>query len=193
MLVPPATAPAEQGHQGPNPPVALESRRSWRGPSRSHFDLVSHWCLPAAPPAVWQALIDVHAWPSWWPYVKEVQTLREGDSHGVGAMRLIHWRTRLGYSLKLRVQAVELVRHERLRGRSQGSLQGEGIWLLRADEHIADVTHVTYVWRVVLDTVWLRLTAPLLAPLFRWSHESVMRSGHLGLCKHLASKSKANP
>jgi hypothetical protein len=156
----------------------------------AHFDLVSHWCIPAPVATVWDALVAVRSWPRWWPYVRSVQTLREAGPDGLGAVRTIQWRTRLGYALVTTVEAVESIKHERLRGRACGSLAGEGIWLLRAE---GETTHLTYVWRVTLTQAWMRWTAPLLAPLFRWSHESVMRAGEAGLCAYLASKPTNGP
>jgi hypothetical protein len=154
-------------------------------PSSSHFDLVSHWRLQAPVEQVWAALVDPVGWPTWWPYVQRVQTLREGGVDGLGSVRRIDWSTRLPYRLMIEVEAVESVRHHRLRGRSRGQLDGEGLWLLRAEDGFTDVT---YVWRVRLIKRWMRMLAPLLAPVFRWNHEGVMRAGEAGLRRHLTMR-----
>jgi len=148
-----------------------------------HFDLVSHWRIEAPVERVWAALTDIERWPRWWPYVRAVQTLRPGDASGLGSLRRIRWATRLPYDIEIEVEAVESLRHERLRGRSSGQLRGEGLWLLRAE---GGHTDVTYVWRVELARPWMRWLAPLLAPLFRWNHDGVMRAGAAGLARHLA-------
>lgn len=153
-----------------------------------HFDLVSHWRIAAPVDRVWAALTDPESWPQWWPYVLRVQTVRSGGADGVGSVRRIDWRTRLPYRLQIEVEAVETVRLQRLRGRSRGQLRGEGIWLLRSEGRFTDVT---YVWRVELEQPWMRTLAPLLGPLFRWSHEGVMRAGGAGLQRHLASPKPA--
>jgi hypothetical protein len=150
---------------------------------RTHFDLVSHWRIPAPVDRVWAALTDPEGWPNWWPCVRAVRTLRSGDPSGVGSVRSIRWSTWLPYEIVIEVEAVEALRHERLRGRSRGQVRGEGIWLLRAAEGLTDVT---YVWRVELAEPWMRWLAPLLAPLFRWNHDGVMRAGEAGLIRHLA-------
>jgi Polyketide cyclase / dehydrase and lipid transport len=157
-------------------------------PSASaHFDLVSHWRLDAPVERVWAALAKPDGWPSWWPYVREVHTLREGDANGVGSVRRIRWATRLPYEIVIDVEAIESVRPERLRGRSRGQLVGEGIWLLRAN---GMSTEVTYVWRVQLAKRWMRWLAPLLAPVFRWNHDGVMRAGEAGLRRLLADSAQ---
>jgi hypothetical protein len=148
----------------------------------THFDLVTHWRIAAPVERVWSALTDPLAWPRWWPYVRRVQTLRDGDADGIGAVRRIEWATRLPYEIVIEVEAVESVRHRRLRGRSRGQLDGEGIWLLRAGEGI---TEVTYVWRVQVAKPWMRCLAPLLAPVFRWNHNGVMAAGEKGLRRYL--------
>jgi hypothetical protein len=144
----------------------------------THFDLVSQWRIHAPVDRVWAALTDPEGWPAWWPYVKAVRTLRSGGSDGVGAVRRIDWSTRLPYRIVIEVESVEVVRHQRLRGRSRGQLEGEGLWLLRAEPAFTDVT---YVWRVTLKRPWMRWLAPLLAPVFRWNHDGVMRAGEAGL------------
>ncbi|MFO1293220.1 MAG: SRPBCC family protein [Rubrivivax sp.] len=156
--------------------------------SSHHFDLVSDWRIHAPVERVWSAITDPLAWPRWWPYVQRVQTLREGDADGVGSVRRIDWSTRLPYRLVIEVESVESVRHQRLRARSRGQLDGEGLWLLREG---AGCTDLTYVWRVTLTRRWMRWLAPLLAPVFRWNHAGVMRAGEAGLRRHLAGPGPA--
>jgi len=149
----------------------------------TRFDLVSHWRIPAPVDRVWHALTDVQGWPHWWPYVRSVRTLRPGGADGVGSVRRIQWATRLPYEIVIEVEALEALRHERLRGRARGQLAGEGLWLLQVD---GAATNVTCVWRVELGQRWMRALSPLLAPVFRWNHEGVMRAGEAGLMRHLA-------
>src|SRR5262245_23268776 len=101
-----------------------------------HFDLVSHWRLEAPVERVWAALTDVEAWPQWWPYVRQVRMLRQGDGDGRGSVRRIEWKTRLPYDIAVEIEAIDVLRPERLRGRSRGHLQGEGIWLLRSENRV---------------------------------------------------------
>jgi Polyketide cyclase / dehydrase and lipid transport len=147
-----------------------------------HFDLVSHWRLQAPVEAVWAALAQPEGWPRWWPGLRAAHTLRPGQPGGVGRVCRLEWRTGLVYPLCIDVEALEVLRHERLRGRASGMLRGEGIWLLRGQ---GAVTDVTYVWRVDLSQRWMRWLAPLLAPLFRWNHQQLMRAGGAGLARHL--------
>lgn len=66
--------------------------------------------------------------------MQQVQTLRDGGADSLGSVRRIDGSTGLPYRIVIEVQAIESVRHQRLRGRSRGQLDGEGPWLLRAGE-----------------------------------------------------------
>jgi hypothetical protein len=44
---------------------------------------------------------------------------------------------------------------------------------------------MTFVWRVQLVKPWMRWLAPLLASVFRWNHNGVMRAGEIGLQRHI--------
>lgn len=152
--------------------------------SSRHFDLVTRWRLAAPVERVWAALSQPEQWPDWWPYVRSVRRLREGDADGLGSVRRFEWATLLPYRIVIDVEAVESVLHRRLRGRSFGALRGEGVWILEPDGAYTDVV---YFWRVELERRWMRLLAPVLAPLFRWNHDGVMRAGAAGLSRHLRS------
>lgn len=143
------------------------------------FEYHSRWLIAAPIDAVWAALTDVEAWPQWWPHVRRVETLRRGDATGLGAIRRIDWGSRLPYGFTLDVECTEVQRERLLRGRSRGHLEGEGVWTLAP--HDAGGTEVCYSWTLDVNRLWMKLTAPLMAPVFRWNHEGVMRGGERGL------------
>ena len=154
------------------------------------FDLVSHWRLDAPVARVWSTLIATESWTRWWPGVVAVDRLHDGDDQGVGRRQQITFRTGLGYKLHLVLEVTEVIRQQRLRARADGTLAGEGIWLLQqALPDLGGHTDVTFVWRVTLPPGPLRWMAPLLAPLFRWNHKRVMRAGRIGLVRYLAAGS----
>lgn len=167
----------------------VTSEEPWPAMSSTHFDLTTHWRIRAPVDEVWAALTDPAAWPRWWPYVQRVRMMREGGAGGVGAVRRIDWSTRLPYRIVIEVETVESERHRRLRGRARGQLDGEGLWLLRTGDGYTDVT---YRWRVNLTRRWMRWLAPLLAPVFRWNHDGVMRVGEAGLRRHLERTNAAS-
>ena len=152
--------------------------------SASHLDLTSHWRIAAPVASVWAALTDVRSWPQWWPYVRAVEQVDSGNAEGLGAVHRIRWATRLPYTIQIEVRSVEIHKHQRLCGRSRGQLEGQGTWLLRSAGD--GITEVAYRWQVVVTKPWMRRLAPLLAPVFRWNHDGVMRAGERGLNRYLA-------
>jgi uncharacterized protein YndB with AHSA1/START domain len=150
-----------------------------------HLEYVTDWHLDAAPAAVWAALTDVESWPRWWRYVRRVDTLEEGDATGLGARHRIAWASRLPYGLTLQVECLGVRRQRLLHGRASGDLEGTGTWTLRAQ---GTGTAVRYVWQVRPNRRWMRWAAPLMAPVFRWNHDGVMRAGLEGLRRHLAAQ-----
>lgn len=153
--------------------------------SASHFELLSHWSLAAPPERVWAALRTPEQWPSWWPYVRAVQTLDAGAANGVGARHRFHWGSRLPYDVRLEVRTVACEPQAQLRGEACGDLRGVGIWRLQATPDGG--TQLEYLWQVALEKRWMRWLAPLLKPLFAWNHHAVMAAGEQGLRKHLAA------
>jgi hypothetical protein len=149
----------------------------------TNFELVSDWRLEAPIERVYDALHDVQRWPDWWRYVRRVEALRSGDAEGVGAVRRLTWGSRLPYGLTFDAEVAEARRPRVLRARVSGELAGEGLWELRSEGSAA--THARYTWRVELSRPWMRLLAPLMAPVFRWNHDGVMAAGEQGLRRHL--------
>lgn len=151
----------------------------------AQFQLVSHWHVDAPIDRVWAALKATEAWPTWWPYVKSVQELHPGDAEGLGAVRHIAWSSRLPYGVAFDVEVVEIERPRRMRARASGQLDGMGTWELTPE---GETTRVRYIWCVDLGSRWMRLVAPLAAPVFRWNHDGVMRAGAQGLARHLKAR-----
>lgn len=149
------------------------------------YEYYSQWVMAAPVEAVWEALTEVETWPDWWPFVRRVQTLRRGDASGLGAIRRIDWGSRLPYGFTLDVECTEVRRLRLLRGRSRGHLEGVGVWTLAPRGN--DTTDVRYTWRLDVNRPWMRIAAPLMAPVFRWNHEGVMRGGEHGLARHLVT------
>ena len=167
-----------RGSTRPAKPDRVETRR---------FEYVTEWRFDAPVEAVWDALVDVESWPEWWPHVREVTTLQHGGPDGIGAVRRLRWSSRLPYGFTLDVRTIAAVPFERLLGRATGDMAGIGLWELARDGR---GTRLRYTCSLALHTRWMRLVAPLMAPVFRWNHEGVMRAGMQGLERRLASATR---
>ena len=146
------------------------------------FRLHTEFTLAAPRAAVYAALREVGAWPQWWRGCERVECLAAGAGNGVGACHRILWRGRLPYRVAIETEVVEVAPGALLRARSHGDLAGEGSWRF-AD--VAAGTRVQYLWEVRTQRRWMRLAAPLLAPLFRLNHDWLMRAGADGLAHRL--------
>jgi uncharacterized protein YndB with AHSA1/START domain len=152
------------------------------------FDLVSEWRLDAPPAEVWDALVDVAAWPGWWPSVRSVVRIRNGDADGLGACHRIVWTTALPYRIAFDTETVAVAPMRRIEAKASGALEGRGIWLL---EPSGAGCVVRYRWQVRPIKPWMRLAAGLLRPVFAWNHGKVMERGQRGLADFLAGRSAA--
>ena len=149
------------------------------------FTYVTEWRLDAPINQVWDALTDVENWPAWWPHVRSVRTLHPGAPGGLGSVRRLRWSSRLPYGFSLDVETTSMRAPTHLVGRATGDMAGTGTWELAC---AGAGTRVRYTWTLDLNTRWMRLAAPFMAPVFRWNHEGVMRSGGRGLAAHLAQR-----
>jgi len=149
------------------------------------FVLVSRWTIGAPPASVWALLSTPEDWPQWWRYVRAVTLLRSGADDGLGAQRRFVWGSPLGYGLGLDITTTRVVGQSELEGHAGGDLDGVGTWRLAAREH---GTQVSYRWEVDLRKRWMRIAAPLLAPLFAWNHHRVMRAGARGMARRLGCR-----
>lgn len=152
---------------------------------QDRFVLISRWRLDCAVEPVWQRISRVQDWPQWWPQVRAVQVegsapdVAAHDVPRVGRRATIEWTTPFGYGLHLRVTTTRVAAPYELEGVADGDLEGHGLWLL--DPRHGDGVLLTYRWDVHLNRRWMRLTSPLLRPLFARNHASVMRAGASGM------------
>ncbi|MEP6609383.1 MAG: SRPBCC family protein [Burkholderiaceae bacterium] len=146
------------------------------------YSLVTQWHLDAPIDRVWKALLEPDQWPRWWRYVEAVVELAKGDAQGVGAIRRYTWSSRLPYRLSLDMRTTALARPSFIEGVASGDLNGSGRWQLQA---AGQTTLVRYIWIVTTGKSWMNLFAPILAPVFAWNHDQVMREGGRGLAQYL--------
>lgn len=130
----------------------------------------------AAPPGpVFDALVDTGAWPSWWPALAEVETLRPGDPLERVERFVVH--APLGYRLRIVGRFTALERPSVLVASLDGDLVGRG----RMRLHGPGPTTVDYAIDVRVTARWMNALAPVLDPVFRRSHDRVVDAAFAGL------------
>ena len=148
----------------------------------ARYSFLSTWALGAPIGDVWEVLYDTPAWPTWWRGVRVAEQLDAGDERNVGSVHRYVWRSRLPYDIEFRILTTRVEAPYLLEGTADGNLRGSGRWRLWDG---AAGTAVTYEWDVETTIPWMNAIAPLGRPVFRWSHDHVMRSGGEGLARRL--------
>jgi uncharacterized protein YndB with AHSA1/START domain len=147
--------------------------------------LSTEWLLEAPIERIWEALTVPADWPRWWRYVQAVVELEKGDAEGLGALRRYVWSSCLPYRLSFDMRTTRVNRPFLIEGVAAGDLNGNGLWEL---QDVGDgTTRVRYTWTVTTDKPWMNALAPILAPVFAWNHDQVMRGGGQGLARHLGA------
>lgn len=147
------------------------------------YELTSHWRFDAPIDAVWDAIFDAEAWPTWWRGVERVVTLDRGDAGGLGARQYSTWKSVLPYRLSFESTVTRVERLRLIEAQVAGELEGTGCWSFAQDD---GSTRVRYEWRVRTTRTWMNLLAPVARPLFRWNHDVIMRAGAAGLARRLS-------
>jgi hypothetical protein len=148
----------------------------------ARYRLVTEWRIDAPLDMIFDALATPADWPMWWRYVNSVEPIAQGDPQGIGAVWRYTWSSRLPYGLTFDMTTMRSDRPHTIEGIASGELSGSGCWRLASD---GDVSCVRYTWIVDTGKRWMNVAAPLLAPLFAWNHDQVMKAGGEGLARHL--------
>ena len=149
------------------------------------YRFITVWSIEAPIEAVWDVLFDAQTWPSWWRYVEKVEESEPGDARGLGARRLLTWRTRLPYKIAFDAVVTHVERPVSLEATVSGELEGTGRWTLSG---AGAATDVRYDWNVRATKRWMDWLAPVARPIFEWNHNSVMRRGGEALARRLDAR-----
>jgi hypothetical protein len=146
------------------------------------YEFTTVWHLRAPQEQVWDLIFHSENWPQWWRGVEQVECLKAGDEHHVGAVHRYTWKSKLPYRLVFQLETTRVEPCSVIEGHAIGELQGLGRWHLGND---GGITTVRYDWKVETTKRWMNLLAPLARPLFSWNHDVVMGWGGAGLAQQL--------
>lgn len=146
--------------------------------------MITRWSVPATCERAWHEITHPLDWPRWWPGVEAVQKIRDGvDADGLGSIHRSTWKSRLPYRLTFETESIHVERFKVYVVRATGQLQGEGRWTF-SESH--NQTSICYEWNVDATKLWMRIGSPILKPLFRWNHDTIMRWGGVALARRLS-------
>jgi uncharacterized protein YndB with AHSA1/START domain len=149
------------------------------------YSFVTRWHVEAPIDAVWEAIYDAPAYPTWWKAVLAVTEVDHGAPDGLGRTDRFVWKAPLGYRLRFELRLTTIDRPNHLGGVATGDLEGTGDWTLRSTDGGTDVR---YDWNVRTSRAWMNALAPVARPVFKSSHDAVMREGAAGLGRLLGAR-----
>jgi hypothetical protein len=132
----------------------------------------SEWHVAAEPDAVYRALSDVAAYPTWWSQVVAAQWL--DDTSGE-----IRCRSLLPYELVFVAhRVIEDPLQRILRANLHGDLSGTSQWTVHAN---GSRTVAVFDEEVDVKKRFARAAGFLIRPALKFNHDLMMRSGEKGL------------
>ncbi|MDQ1236857.1 hypothetical protein QE450_004355 [Paenibacillus sp. SORGH_AS306] len=135
---------------------------------------------------LWE-LVDHFENIDFWQGVSFAKVKQTGDTNGVGDEYECTFRTKMLFKLKILLKVADKSKPNQFKLMVEGPLAGEGTCFL---EELDDgqATLIRCVWEVRLDHSMLRMSNPVMRPVYVWSHNKVMDEGVAGVGRHLQAR-----
>jgi len=147
-------------------------------PARYH--LTSEFRFTSPREAVWNRLLNLPEWPSWWRWSKRMDEVQppSGDQRLGGAYRhRVGSPLGYGFSYTGTVARVDPLRLLELA--STGDLEGTARFVLT--DAVEGGTELSFVWLAHTPRWWMNIMAPIARPMFTWNHDKLMTDFGRGL------------
>lgn len=144
------------------------------------YHFVTNWHFHAPIERVWDEIVHVSAWPTWWPSWRKAQH-RSGESKPqLGSIMDHEVKGTLPYSLRFTTEVVLFQPPQLMETKSSGELVGNGKFVL---EQRDDGTAVTYYWDVATTNPVFNLLGKLsfVRAMIEKNHDYVMDEGYRAL------------
>ena len=148
-----------------------------------HYRFTSSWKMETPREKLWE-LVDHFEDIDFWQGVTFAKVKQTDDAQGIGDEYECTFRTKMLFKLKIFLKVVDKSKPTTFKLRVEGPLAGEGTCYL---EELDDgrATLIRCIWEVRLDHSMLRVTNPVMRPVYVWSHNKVMDEGVAGVGRHL--------
>lgn len=148
----------------------------------AEYHLLTVWRIEAPLESVYAAIEDSLRWPDWWPSVRKVEQLADGNAKGIDSVRRYVWQGRLPYRVRFDVRATRIEQNIAIEGVATGDLDGSGRWKFSSRGKLS-VVH--YEWHVHSKLWWMNLVAPVARAIFVRNHAQIMVQGGKALARRL--------
>ncbi|MGV7114772.1 hypothetical protein [Paenibacillus kyungheensis] len=135
---------------------------------------------------LWE-LVDHFEDIDFWQGVSFAKVKQTGDTNGVGDEYECTFRTKMLFKLKILLKVADKSKPNQFKLMVEGPLAGEGTCFLEELDH-GQATLIRCVWEVRLDHSMLRMSNPVMRPVYVWSHNKVMDEGVAGVGRHLQAR-----
>ncbi|NEE01784.1 hypothetical protein [Phytoactinopolyspora halotolerans] len=142
------------------------------------FRLRTRWLIDDERQRCWEFLTAPgQRWRDWWPRLQEIHVDRADDL--VGSEARCVWRSPIGYRVRTDLKLVDVVAEKRVELSVRGDVTGGAVVEFAAGS--SGGTLIDVALELTPAARWMRLTTPVLRPLFMFGHRVVMRGGERGM------------
>ena len=147
--------------------------------STNDYHFVDKWRVEGDIKEVADILEDALSLSTWWPSVYfDVKELEKGGEGGVGKLISLRAGGWLPYTLRINFRTTESCYPSGFSMDATGDLEGKGIWTLKQD---GPLVNVTYDWTIRANKPIIDKLSFLLKPIFRSNHSWTMKRGEESL------------
>ena len=141
------------------------------------YHLVTKWFFQTPIERVWEEIIDIEAWPTWWQSIKRATIRGPEPRLQLASMADCEVKGALPKTLHLSMEVTTFQPPNFMDLKSSGDLLGGGQWVL---ERQTNGTAVTFYWDVGMTNSFLNLLGklPFVKAMMEKSHNDVMDNGY---------------
>ena len=153
----------------------------------SEYHFVTRWRVEAAIEEIQEILNEAEDLARWWPSVYLDVRIEEPGDPGTAIGRVVSLYTKgwLPYTLRWKFRLTENRFPHGFSLEAMGDFVGRGVWTLKQDGPIADIT---YDWRISAEKPLLKYLSFMMKPLFSANHVWAMARGEESLRLELARR-----
>lgn len=151
--------------------------------SSNEYEFLTRWRVTGTTAEVYDVLIDVLAYPRWWPEVYlAVNETHPPGPHGLGQAARLLTKGKLPYKVRWDSRVIETRYPDGYTLTANGDFVGRGIWtFVQEGPEVA----VTFDWRLRAEKPLIRSLSFLFKPIFAANHRWAMARGEEGLKREL--------
>lgn len=145
------------------------------------------WKIHAPVELIWNELINYKKWPAWCEGLESIEPLDQYTNLREGNQIKSMWKGIFPYTITFNAEIRDFILYSFLSFNVTGDLSGKGTCHFLSCQ---DVTHIHFTWDVSTTKLWMRMSSPLIRPLFIENHNRIMDQGLTGFKKMIHAKSK---